>query len=144
MITLSQAKNYLRIDDDFTEDDESILRMIKAAFQFIEKRTNHVFYQEERTYNRLDRKYIDIYDYPVSYNGELTKLDYSGFTRFDADSVTVTVGYATADDVPAPLIEAAYQMLKVFYYEAEKQVNTTLIPESVNQILNDYRRFTIC
>ena len=144
MITLSQAKNYLRIDDDFTEDDESILRMIKAAFQFIEKRTNHVFFQEERTYNRLDRKYIDIFDYPVSYDCELTKLDYSGFTRFDADSVTVTVGYASEYDVPSPLIEAALQMLKVFYYEAEKQVNTTLIPESVNQILNDYRRFTVC
>ena len=34
-------------------------------------------------------------------------------------------------------------MIKVWYYEAEKQSNTTLIPENVHQILGAYRRFTV-
>lgn len=142
VLPLSEVKNYLRVDDEFTDDDTAITRMTKAALQFIEQRTNHLFFQREKTYLRGE-KYINIFDYPVSYTGDLTKLDYAGRTVFDADSVTVQVGYETAEDIPAALLEAALQMVKVFYFEAEKQVNTTLIPESVHQILNAYRRFTI-
>jgi hypothetical protein len=32
-------------------------------------------------------------------------------------------------------------MIKVWYYESEKQVNTTLIPESVMQAIDVNRRF---
>ena len=142
VLPLSEVKNYLRIDEDFTDDDDSIARMTKAALQFIEQRTNHLFFQRDKTYLRGE-KYINIFDYPVSYTGDLTKLDYAGKTVFDADSVTVQVGYEMKEDIPAALLEAALQMIKVFYYESEKQVNTTLIPESVHQILNDYRRFTV-
>lgn len=143
VLTLSEVKNYLRIDECFTEDDEAIERMVRAALGFIEKRTNHLFFQREKTYYRGE-KYINIFDYPVSYTGDLTRLDYAGKTVFDADSVTVMVGYESREDVPDALIEAALQMIKVFYFEAEKQVNTTLLPESVHQILNDYRRFILC
>ena len=87
---------------------------------------------------------MDIYDYPLTYTGDLTKLSYSNKVRFDADSVTIdSVGYASRADVPDALIEAALQMIKCFYYEAEKQVNTTLVPDAVHQILAAYRRFTI-
>lgn len=144
ILPLAEVKNYLRIDDDFTEDDLAIERMVRSALQFIEKRANHIFQQREATYYRNHSQYIDIYDYPVYYSGNLTKLNYADKVRFDADSVTVTIGYANRDEVPEPLIEAALQMIKVFFYEAEKQVNTTLIPESVHQILNDFRRFTVC
>ena len=142
VLPLSEVKNYLRIDEDFTDDDASIARMTKAALQFIEQRTNHLFFQREKTYLRGE-KYINIFDYPVSYTGDLTRLDYAGKTVFDADAVTVQVGYETVEDIPASLLESALQMVKVFYYESEKQVNTTLIPESVHQILNAYRRFTV-
>ena len=142
VLPLSEVKNYLRIDEDFTDDDASIARMTKAALQFIEHRTNHLFFQREKTYLRGE-KYINIFDYPVSYTGDLTRLDYAGKTVFDADAVTVQVGYETVEDIPASLLESALQMVKVFYYESEKQVNTTLIPESVHQILNAYRRFTV-
>lgn len=143
ILPLAEVKNYLRIDDDFTDDDAAIERMVRSALQFIEKRTNHIFQQREAMYFRNHSQYIDIYDYPVHYSGNLTKLDYADKVRFDSDSVMVTVGYESREKVPEPLIEAALQMIKVFFYEAEKQVNTTLLPESVHQILNDYRRFTV-
>lgn len=48
-----------------------------------------------------------------------------------------------AEDVPDALIDAALQMIKAFYFEAEKQANTTLGPANAHQILAAYRRFTI-
>ena len=145
ILPLAEVKNYLRVDDDFTEDDLAIERMVRSALGFIEQRTNHIFQLRENVeYFRNDRQYLDIYDYPLTYSGDLTKLSYSNKVRFDADNVTIdSVGYASREDVPDALIEAALQIIKVFYYEAEKQVNTTLIPDAVNQILAAYRRFTI-
>lgn len=145
ILPLAEVKNYLRVDDDFTEDDSAIERMVRSALGFIEQRTNHIFQIRENVeYFRNGLRYLDIYDFPIIYTGDLTKLSYSNKVRFDADNVMIdSVGYATRDDVPDALIEAALQMIKCFYYEAEKQANTTLVPDSVHQILAAYRRFTI-
>jgi hypothetical protein len=58
----------------------------------------------------------------------------------DVKTVDLSVGYGVGE-VPDELIQACLQMIKIFYYESEKQVNTTLIPESVKQIIDIYRRF---
>ena len=145
VLPLAEVKNYLRVDDDFTEDDLAIERMVRSALGFIEQRTNHIFQLRQNVeYFRNERQYLDIYDFPLTYSGDLTKLSYSNKVRFDADNVTIdSVGYATREDVPDALIDAAFQMIKVFYYEGEKQANTTLVPDNVHQILAAYRRFTI-
>ena len=145
VLPLAEVKNYLRVDDDFTEDDAAIERMVRSALGFIEQRTNHIFQSRQNVeYFRGGQRYLDIYDYPLTYLGDLTQLTYSNKVRFDADSVTInSVGYATSEKVPDALIDAALQMIKAFYFEAEKQVNTTLVPDSVHQILAAYRRFTI-
>lgn len=145
ILPLAEVKNYLRVDDDFTEDDAAIERMVRSALGFIEQRTNHIFQLRQNVeYFRNGQRYLDIYDYPITYSGDLTKLSYSNKLRFDADNVTIdSVGYTNRADIPDALIDAALQMIKVFYYEAEKQVNTTLLPENVHQILAAYRRFTI-
>ena len=44
------------------------------------------------------------------------------------------------DEIPSALIDCALQMIKVWYFEAEKQENTTLIAENVKQILMTYKR----
>ena len=148
VIPLAEVKNYLRIDDDFLEDDLAIERMVRSALQFIEKRTNHIF--ESKT----DVEYfgsptqcngfIDVYDFPFTYTGDVINLKYANKVRFKADNIILnTVGYQDRESIPDPLIESALQMIKVFYYEGEKQSNTTLIPESVHQILGAYRRFTV-
>ena len=145
ILPLAEVKNYLRVDDDFTDDDLAIERMVRSALGFIEQRTNHIFQLRENVeYYRNGSQYLDIYDYPITYTGDVTKLTYSNKLRFDADSVEIdSVGYADRGSVPEALIDAALQMIKVFYFEAEKQSNTTLVPENVHQILAAYRRFTI-
>lgn len=147
-LPLPEVKNYLRVDDDFAEDDEAIERMVRSALQFIEKRTNHIFQgKSDAEYfgSPTDCKgYIDVYDFPFIYSGDVIKLNYANKTRFKAENIILdSVGYQNRIDVPDALIEAALQMIKVWYYEAEKQSNTTLVPENVHQILGAYRRFTV-
>jgi len=142
VITLARAKNYLRIDSGMTEDDTEITSMINAACRYVEKRTNHILYPREQTYTGACQ--VKVYDYPI--NSITTDpapfvCYFSTFAVFpDVKTVTLNVGYAI-NTVPDDLIQPALQMLKVWYYESEKQVNSTLIPESVKEALDVNRRF---
>ena len=142
VITLERTKNYLRIDLDLTDDDLEITSMINASLRYIEKRTNHIMFIQEKTYTGVCQ--VKVYDYPI--NSIVTNptpflVPFSMFTCYpDVKEVILNVGYAQ-DEVPDELIQAALQMIKVFYYESEKQVNTTLIPESVKEVIDIYRRF---
>ena len=141
ILPLATVKNYLRLDSSFTADDQDIERMVRSAFGIIEKQTGYVLQLRENVkYKRAYCGFIDIYDYPVIYNGNLTRLDYAGKVRFDADEVTVNLGYENVEDIPIALLDCALQMIKVWYFEAEKQENTTLIPENVKEILMTYKR----
>ena len=141
ILPLATVKNYLRLDSSFTADDQDIERMVRSALSLIEKQTGYVLQLRENvTYKRAYCGFIDIYDYPVIYNGNLTRLDYAGKVRFDADEVTVNLGYENVNNIPSALIDCALQMIKVWYFEAEKQENTTLIPENVKEILMTYKR----
>jgi len=142
VITLETAKNYLKVDEDFTDDDALITSMINGALRFIEKRTNHIMFAQDKIYNGSCQ--VKVYDYPI--NSIVTdpapfKVDYTLFTIYpDVKTVTLNVGYGV-DEVPDDLIQAGLQMIKVWYYESEKQVNTTLIPESVMQVIDINKRF---
>jgi len=143
VITLERAKNYLRIDPDMIEDDAEITSMINASLRYVEKRTNHLVYARDAVYTGSCQ--VKIYDYPI--NTIIT--DPAPFVLYrtmyaifpDAKTVELNIGYLTPDLVPDELIQSALQMIKVFYYESEKQVNSTLIPESVKESLDVYRRF---
>ena len=69
VITLADAKNYLRIDDTLTEDDAQITRMIKAALSYVENYTGHLVYARDKDYRLIDGK-VTVYDYPI--NSEVT------------------------------------------------------------------------
>jgi hypothetical protein len=143
VITLERAKNYLRVDVDLTDDDTEITSMINASLRYVEKRTNHLVYARNIVYNGSCQ--VKVYDYPI--NTIIT--DPAPFVLYrtmyaifpDAKAVTLNVGYDDVASVPDELIQAALQMIKVWYYESEKQVNSTLIPESVKEALDVYRRF---
>lgn len=143
ILPLAEVKNYLRLEDDFTEDDKDIERMVRSAFEFIEKRTNHIFQLRTDVNYTSNGNCITVFDYPIRYSGDDVVLYYSDKVVFHSKSIIADVGYLSIDDVPSALIDAALQMIKCFYFEAEKQVNTTLLPESVHQIINSYRRFTV-
>lgn len=142
IITLERAKNYLRVDSNLTEDDTEIISMISAAFRYIEKRTNHIMYVREVEYKGSCQ--VKVYDYPI--NSLITDpvpwaLERSLYTIFpDVKAVTLNVGYGT-DQVPDVFIQSALQIIKVWYYESEKQVNSQMIPISVKEALESEIRF---
>ena len=142
VISLERAKDYLRIDQSNSDDNLEITSMIKGALRYIERRTNHILYPRVITYNGSCQ--VKVYDYPINSIVTLPLplvVYYSTFAVYpDVKDVTLNVGYAI-DTVPDDLIQCALQMIKVFYYESEKQVNSTLIPESVKEVLNTYNRF---
>lgn len=147
ILPLAEVKNYLRLEEDFTEDDTALERMVRSAIQFIEKRTNHILQLRENVqyYTTKCSDTITIFDYPVRYSGDAIVLNYSDKTVFSTNvSISVDLGYLTLEDIPSAFIDAALQMIKTWYFEAEKQSNTTLVPENVLQIINTYRRFTVC
>lgn len=142
VISLARAKNYLRIDEDLIDDDFEITSMITASLRYIEKRTNHLMFPREVIYTGVCQ--VKVYDYPINSITSVPApwfLDYSMFRIFPNDkAVILNVGYIV-DNAPDELIQAALQMIKVWYYESEKQVNSTLIPESVKEAIDIYRRF---
>ena len=143
IVVLDRVKNYLRLDECFTDDDDEIYSMINASCRYIEKRTNHLLYPRDVIYKGSCQ--VKVYDYPI--NSVITSPEpfvchFSNFDIFpDVKIVELNVGYQNADLIPDALIQAALQMIKVWYYESEKQVNSTLIPESVKEVLDLYKRF---
>ena len=65
VITLPDAKVYLRVDDDLTEDDTQIIRMINGALSYIEQYTNIYFFARDKSYNVID-SCVKVYDYPIN------------------------------------------------------------------------------
>jgi hypothetical protein len=140
VITLERARKYLRLDACLIEDDNEIVSMINGACRFVEKRTNHIFYPQDKTYRQGCQ--VKVYDYPINDFDEYFVCHFSTYVVFPNDTeVTLNVGYENPEDVPDELIQACLQMIKVWYYESEKQVNTTLVPESVLQAIDVNRRF---
>lgn len=143
VLTLDRVKDYLRVDLDLTEDDNEITSMINGACRFVEKRTNHIFFPREVTYNGACQ--VKVYDFPTNSVVTPTSPFVVHFSLFDIypneTSVTLNVGYEDPTEIPDELLQACLQMIKVWYYESEKQVNTTLIPDSVKQAIDINRRF---
>jgi len=147
IITLDRARTYLRVDDGMNEDDTEIESMIRAAFIFMERYTNHIFINREfeqyvppKIYNTPITSIENVPDEDLS-NYYQRNMDYYCGERITPVLTKYFAGYKEVEDVPDDFIQAALQMIKVFYYESEKQFNSTLIPISVTQILDTYRTF---
>jgi len=157
IISLSTAKNYLRIDDSLTADDELIESMIDAALAYTESYTNHILVEQNKTYYGNNDPWFcasnvyDIYDFPiVSVIDPVSTDDYTfktfnTKTRYNtqAESIGLNLGYEAVADIPQAFIQSALAILQVWYYNSEKQQSDTLIPYSVKQSLNPYRRFPL-
>ena len=148
IITLARAKVYLRVDDTLTEDDTEVESMINGAFLFMERYTNHIF--KPKSFTKYSDNYssgckvVVVYDYPIvsTVPVDATVLrKYNSKTIYEVAEITYNAGYDDTDKIPDDFIQAALQIIKVWYFEAEKQVNETLIPLSVRQVLDTYRRF---
>ena len=142
VIPLATAKNHLRVDLDFTQDDAAIERMIGSALELVEQNTSHILYARDKAYYRtVDNDRIVVFDYPINTNDtDITALNYSLRKEYAADEITINVGYLLPADVPSPLIEAALMIIENWYYEAENEGNKSDIPERANTILFNYKR----
>ena len=153
IITLADAKVYLRIDDTLTEDDAQITRMINAALSYVERYTNHVLFAKEKEY-RLINGCVRVYDYPFNSYVDPVEADfdeienktlYTNYTYGSSnDLITLNVGYTLPADVPQELVEVAYEIIESLYYEKDtnKSVNSRISTLS-KMMLDQYKRFIL-
>lgn len=149
IISLEDAKIYLRIDDTLTEDDTQITRMINGALSFIERYTNYIFFPRDKDYRLIDGC-VRVYDFPI--NSEVTtELEVTNKTLYNIyqkgdnnDLISLNVGYVDPLEIPQELIEVGYVLIKNMYYDKEN--NKTLL-ESLDTLsmetLNIYKRFIV-
>lgn len=158
VISLPDAKDHLVVlNDDFY--DKQITGIIKTAVAMIEKYTGHYFYQRTKQYPiTSDRTAIS--DYPLEITGIVdgygnpvssfmvninkgaldTYVRYWGFNEcgYNQPFINAQVGYTTVDDIPQPLIGAAYKLIT--YLFQNKDAYSADLPADVQLILNSYRR----
>lgn len=146
VISLEQAKLFLKVDEDQDVTDDEITQMINSSLSFIEKRTNHIFKTRDKVYYKDCAlvQQVKVYDYPIDNSVTELNIKYRPLYAIVPtvnDMVTLTIGYTDVEDIPSELIDAALQIIKVWFYEGEKQTNTSLIPLSVMQAIDVNRRF---
>jgi hypothetical protein len=151
VISLAEAKTYLRVDDTLTDDDTQISRMIKSALSTIEKRTNVLVYARSKNY--LFQDYcVRVYDFPINSLTSPTDAEVENkalHTNYEASKTTdvtlvLNVGYTDPLDVPYELIDCALQYVKYLYYEAETdKANKGMLPLWLQDMINQNKRFII-
>jgi len=151
VIPLADAKLYLRVDDTLTEDDSSITRMINAALEYVENWTNVLVFSRDKTYLMVDG-YIRVYDGPIT--AIVSPLVADGLVverktlhniycyGVETSDLVLTVGHTVLAEIPQDLIEVAYEIIDLMYYEHEtgKTVKKDLSGLSID-ILNKHKRF---
>ena len=152
IITIDQAKAYLRIDDGMSADDMFVGIMINTAFQYIEQFTNVICVAVDKVYRYDDNKEVRVYDFPINtetlpsgveveYN-DLYDIYYSDFGS-DIESVSLNVGYELVQDVPSDLIVVAYEIIDVLYYGKETGKSIDDLSPMAMKILWDNKRFML-
>ena len=146
IISLQEAKNYLRVDEDFTDDDLSIQAMLKSAIRYVENFTPHYFFAKDVQKIIIDSK-VRVYDFPlnslVSPTENVESKIYPTWTEYTVtDSslthITVNVGYEASADVPEELKQVVLFLLDMYYYGKEGG-----LPQYHIETLNFHRRFVI-
>jgi|TARA_R110002050_G_scaffold101462_1_gene209720 hypothetical protein len=148
VISLDQAKQYLRIDDELSADDAQIEQMIKGALSTLERRTNILFYARKKKYIFQDYS-VKVYDYPINEVVSTFDVDTEQktlFTNYQTNSsdneIVLMVGFENAEDVPSELVDCALQYIKYLYYEAETNTaNKGGLPAWLNDMINQNKRF---
>lgn len=145
VISLEQAKLYLKIDDGQTVTDDEITGMINSALSFIEKRTNHIFKTREKVYFKDCAlvQQVKVYDYPIDNIDEL-EIEYRPLYAIVPtvnNMVTLTTGYTSVEDIPQELIDSALQLINFWFYNSETKNSMNSVPDFVLSNIDVNRRF---
>ena len=108
VISLEQAKLYLKVDDGQTITDDEITGMINSALSFIEKRTNHIFKTRDKVYFKDCAlvQQVRVYDYPIDNTETELEIEYRPLYAIVPtvnNMVTLTTGYTSVEDIPCLL-----------------------------------------
>lgn len=148
VISLETAKNWLRVDDDLTEDDASITAMINASLRYIENYTNIFVYARDKDYD-VDNGVIRVYDYPINtvitedVASEKRSLYTNFCTSFDVDSIQLNVGYVDPLEVPDDIIQVALEMIDIYYYMQKGGDSKEAVSPLNKLVLDSNKRFII-
>lgn len=161
IITLDQAKTHLVVlNDDFY--DTQITGIIKTAISMVEQYTGYYMYQRAKSYP-ITSEQTSITDFPLQITGitdtsgnpvssfnigiTIGSLDtyvsywgwYDGcYGQNGTAMVNALVGYTAADDIPNPLIGAAYKIITYLFENKDAYAST--LPYDIQLMLNQYRR----
>ncbi len=145
VISLEQAKLYLKVDDGQTITDDEITGMINSALSFIEKRTNHIFKTREKVYFKDCAlvQQVKVYDYPIDNIDELDIIYRPLYAIVPTvnNMVTLTTGYTSVDDIPSELIDSALQLINFWFYNSETKNAINSVPDFVLSNIDVNRRF---
>jgi hypothetical protein len=146
VISLEQAKLYLKIDDGQTVTDNEITQMINSALSYVEKRTNHIFKTRDKVYYKDCAlvQQVKVYDYPIDNTETELAIVYRPLYAIVPtvnDVVTLTIGYTNVEDIPSELIDSALQLINFWFYNSETKNAMNTVPDFVESNLNVNRRF---
>lgn len=150
LITLAQAKEYLKVD--FTDEDILITALIETAIEQVERATDQRLYQRSEVVN-VNGDSSDIVLFPINSitsvkEGEtvlVADVDYNTyyrtyarlFTFNDCEDrvITLDVGYA-ADACPATLRMACFNLIEYWFNNR----GASDIPPNIDERISTFRR----
>jgi hypothetical protein len=146
VISLEQAKLYLKIDEGQTVTDDEITGMINSALSFIEKRTNHIFKTRDKVYFKDCAlvQQVKVYDYPIDNTETEFDIIYRPLYAIVPtvnNTVTLTTGYTSVEDIPSELIDSALQLINFWFYNSETKNAMNSVPDFVLSNIDINRRF---
>jgi len=160
VVSLSQAKLWLRLDLDYEFEDGLITALIKSAVNQVEKYTLQVLWQRSITEITEYSGNLRLYNYPIISIEEVYDKNFDDLnfeivdTQNYSDVITNREGFNTVtyvagydwnydggSDVPDD-IETAIKELITFLYE-NRDNPTEDMPKVVTYLLAPYRRITL-
>lgn len=146
VISLEQAKLYLKVDDGQTITDDEITGMINSALSFIEKRTNHIFKTRDKVYFKDCAlvQQVKVYDYPIDNTETELDIEYRPLYAIVPtvnNMVTLTTGYTSVEDIPSELIDSALQLINFWFYNSETKNAMNSVPDFILSNIDVNRRF---
>ena len=154
LVTVLEAKSYLRIDASNTDSDVELAVMIGSACNLIENYTqvylrprDEVYYFNSEGYIRLYPKPVNSIELPVTatdYDESIKQL-YRLYSRNNSslESMTFNLGYDDTADVKPIFKTAILETVKLWFYGSEDEavLKGGYLPNSVMAILSSERRF---
>ena len=160
VVSLNQAKMWLRVDLDYDYEDALITALIKSAVNQVEQYTLQVLWQREIT--EISDKYgnLRLYNYPIIavedvVDSEFNPIDFEVIdTQFYTDVLTNKEGYHRVSyvagydwnydggsDVPDDIETAIKEMITYLYENRDNPKEE--MPKVVTYLLAPYRRVTL-